>query len=175
MVLNMKATGRMIYSMVRARKSGRTAPATMDHTKKDLSMVKENTNGMMVQDTMVNGVIIRSMAMEFMFGQMEDAMKAIGRTIIWKAKEFMHGKMDADMRENIKMIRSMDLVYIHGPMGANTMACGLMESNTERASIFFLQVYRDVVNGKMDIEFAGLTASLKLIVKEMHPQCHLPE
>eukprot|EP00352_Strombidinopsis_acuminata_P007618 CAMPEP_0176354138 /NCGR_PEP_ID=MMETSP0126-20121128/12327_1 /TAXON_ID=141414 ORGANISM="Strombidinopsis acuminatum, Strain SPMC142" /NCGR_SAMPLE_ID=MMETSP0126 /ASSEMBLY_ACC=CAM_ASM_000229 /LENGTH=246 /DNA_ID=CAMNT_0017706153 /DNA_START=228 /DNA_END=969 /DNA_ORIENTATION=+ len=147
--------GKMICSMEKAKKFGKMGLVMMDSIRKDLSMDKESTNGMMAPDTMANGVIIKSMDMESMYGQMADVMKAIGKTIIWKAKVYTHGKMAADMRENIKMIRSTDLVYILGQMAVNITVCGLMESSMVKASIFFLLEFRDVVSGKMDTEFAG--------------------
>lgn len=59
MELNMKVTGKMICSMERVKKSGKMDQVMKVHTKKVLNMDKENTNGTMVQDTMVSGPIIK--------------------------------------------------------------------------------------------------------------------
>lgn len=155
MELNTKVIGKMTYSTEMVKKSGKMDQAMKAHTKKDSNMVKENTNGMMVQDTMVSGPIIKSTVMEFIFGLMADDMKDTGKIIIWMDAVYTPGKMDVAMKVNIRMIRSTDSVYTLGQMADSIMACGKMVNNMEKASIFFQQVYKDAVNGKMDIGCVG--------------------
>lgn len=93
--------------------------------------------------------------MEFTFGQMEDDMKDTGRIIIWMDAEYTPGKTDVATKVNIRTIRSTASVYTLGQMADSIMACGQMVNNMEKASIFFQQEFKDAVNGKMDIEYAG--------------------
>ena len=49
------------------------------------------------------------------------------------------------------MIRSMDLVFIHGQMEDSTTACGKMVNSMVKVSTYCLQVFKEEVNGRMDI------------------------
>jgi hypothetical protein len=96
-------------------------------------MVEESMNGLMEENTMVNG-----------------------RIITCTAEEFIHGKMEEDMKEIISMIESMDMVFIHGKMADNTLDIGRMENNMVKAPIDKLVVKKRKESGKTEKESSGL-------------------
>mmetsp|Transcript_42672 Transcript_42672/g.30779 ORF Transcript_42672/g.30779 Transcript_42672/m.30779 type:complete len:211 (+) Transcript_42672:339-971(+) len=155
MELNTKVIGRMTCNMERVKRSGKMDQAMKVHTKKDSNMDQVNTNGTTDLDMMVSGPIIKSTVMEFIFGLMADDMKDIGRIIIWMVAVYTPGKTDVATKVNIRTIRSTASVFTHGQTADSIMACGKTVNNMAKESIFFQQVYKDVVNGKMDIEYAG--------------------
>jgi len=116
MVLCMRATGEMIFNMVKEKNHGQ-----MDQYMKGTIWPVRNMAwvfivGMTEVSTQENGTKTKLKDLEHTAGLMEDNIKESGLITIWTEWVFILGLMADATWVSIKMIRSMDMVSTNGPM-----------------------------------------------------------
>ena len=127
----MRANGKMIYSMVRARRLGLMARYTRDSTFQARSTASEYTVGTMARAMRVNGMKIRYAASVHTHGSMAVSTRGSGLTTTWRVWASTHGKMGDGMRGSTVMTRSTAMVSTLGLMDVNIKECGSAGSNTD--------------------------------------------
>ena len=151
-----KASGKMTYSMVKAKKVGLIIPNMMESTWPVKSMDRVLTNGMMDQNIPESGSKIKLKAMELILGWMVVCSKENGLIIIWTAWVSTHGKMVGAIWANTKTIKSMDTVFISGPMEGCTLDIGKGVNNMDLVSTELRKPISSTAFGKKAKESNGL-------------------
>lgn len=155
MVLDMKVSGKMIFSTAKVKKSGPTTQSTKAAIMKVRSMEEVSTFGKTVQVMMATGMKTESKVKEFTNGRTEEPIPDNGKIIICTATESTLGQMVADMKVNTKWIKSMAMVSTVGPTEEFMKVIGSMESSMAKASTSSLMVLLRLVSGSTAREPTG--------------------
>jgi hypothetical protein len=134
----MKDSGKMIFSMAKVSKRGRTVHAMKDIIKKEKNTVAVLMYGPTAPNMSETGSTIRSTGKDSILGLTAVLTKVHGKTIICMVMELTLGPMVESMKASITWIRSTDMVFTTGPMAVAMKATGKMGSSMEKANIFFL-------------------------------------
>ena len=134
---DMRDTGSKISSMVKAKRSGQTMPATRENTKTVRSMDVVNSFGLTDQLTPVISSRTIFTVSEFTRGQMGENMMANGKTTRWTEKVSSLGLMAVNTKDNTLMIKKRDRESSPGQTVASMMAIGRTGNNMER--VFIIQ------------------------------------
>ena len=86
----------------------------MENMSMGRSMVKEHSNGLMVQHIREISLITIFMDMVHTSGLMAVNTLVIGETIKCMVEEFSNGQMEEDMKETMLMIRKKARVFLNG-------------------------------------------------------------
>jgi hypothetical protein len=152
---DMKDSGRMIFSMDKARKLGLMDRYMRVSIMQGKSMDSEYTVGMMAVGTRASGTKTKLEELEHTHGLMEDVIKENGLIITWKEWVYTHGKTEGDMRDNIKMIKNTDTGYILGLIIECIKECGSVENSTDSEFTLYKIKRKNAVFGKMEKESSG--------------------
>ena len=134
---DMRDTGSRTSSMVRAKRSGQTMPATRENIRTVRSMDVVNSYGLTDQLTPVISSRTTFTVSAFTRGQMEENTMANGRIIRWTEKVSLHGPMAVNTKDNMLTIKKRDRVSSPGQTVASTMATGKTVNSMER--VFIIQ------------------------------------
>lgn len=116
----MKASGKMIFNMVKEKSPGLIIQNMMVSIWQERSMDKALISGMMDQNIKVNGLRIRSRVMVLILGLMAVCSKVNGSTTTWTEWASTLGKMEDVIWASIKMTRNMVTESINGLMAGCT-------------------------------------------------------
>lgn len=131
----MKANGKTIYSMVKARRLGLMDLSMKVNTRLERNKVLEHIVGTTARDTKETGTKTKSEDLAPICGSMAESIRANGLTIIWKASEFTHGLTEEGMKDNIEMTRNTVTVFTLGQIIGSMKECGSKESSMALASM----------------------------------------
>ena len=164
MAHDMKDTGKTIYKKAMVWKSGRMDPNMMGITRKDRSMDRALSLGMMVRSMKEPGTTTRSMVRyffllisyrEFIVGRMVDNTRAPGLITRCRVKGYTNGKTGECMKASTREIRSMASEYTGGRTGGFTRAAGRRGSSTGRGNTSTRRAKSDWACGKAARESGG--------------------
>ena len=155
---DMRDIGLRTSSMVKAKRSGQTMPATRENTKTVRSMDVVNSCGLTDRLTPVISLRTIFMDWESTHGQMAENMMVNGRTTRWTVKVSSHGQMAVNTKVNTSTIKKKDKESSLGQTDANTTVIGRTASSTER--VFTIQAKEKLkwVNGqKVNVSIGSMT------------------
>ena len=131
-----KENGKMICSMVKAKRYGLITLCTRVTTMRERNMEKDSIFGKTAPVTMATGSKIELKAKVFTNGKMVVPIQVPGKIITCTAKVYTPGLMAENTKDNMKWIKSTAMEFTNGPMAEFMKVTGIMVNSMAKENIF---------------------------------------